>query len=187
MRALPRAVGALACLALTACATTGPASPPTSSAPLSSAVPASAPALDVAHLDPCTLLDRGELSTAVAASLPPGELQPDTDGNAVCLYDAPQASTSVLVLVAREAAVAGRGEDMVDQLPLDGRAEELHGVGEAAWFDYCPACPEPTATTLTVIEPPLEFTIALTLPAPDLSRRIILEELGRGVIGRLRL
>jgi hypothetical protein len=36
-----------------------------------------------------------------------------------------------------------------------------------------------------VIEPPLEFTIALTLPAPDMGRRIILEELARGIIDRL--
>ncbi len=187
MPASSRAVAALACLALTACAATSPASPPTSSEPLTSAVPASPPAIDVAQFEACELLDLEELSAAVAATLPPGEPQPDLDGNAACRYDAPEASTSVLVLVAREAAVPGRGEDMVDQLPLDGRAEELHGVGEAAWFDYCPACPDPTATTLTVIEPPLDFTIALTLPAPDLTRRIILEDLARGAIDRLGL
>ena len=68
-----------------------------------------------------------------------------------------------------------------------GVAEELHGAGEVAWFDYCPPCADDGASTLTVIEPPLEFTISLLLPAPDNVRRISLERLARQVIERLDL
>jgi len=168
-------------LALSACAAGVPTptvSPPPTVAPT--------PALDVASLDPCSLFDAGELSTLLSASLR-GERADDLDGYHVCRYDDPAASTSLSVLVATEPFPAGRGEDMVDQLPQDGLAEELHGVGEAAWFDYCPACPDIGSTTLTVIEPPLELTLALTLPATDMMRRIPLEELARDVIANLGL
>jgi len=166
----------LVCLVLAACST----------APSASVAPPT-PAIDVTTLDPCALLDAANLSAAVDAEMPAGQQQPDQDGYQVCLYDAPDASTRVTVLVADTPAAAGSGERRVDELPIGGNAEELHGVGEAAWFNYCPVCTNPDATTLTVIEPPLDLTIALELPAPDGTRRIILESLGRSVIDRLGL
>jgi hypothetical protein len=181
-----RELALLAAIALLA-GCTGAGSTVSPVAPASAATtPLATPALDVASLDPCSLLDATELSTLLQATLSP-QPAPDLDGSHVCSYMDSAASTSVMVLVADAPVLAGRGEDMVDQLPMDGRAEELHGVGEAAWFDYCPACPDDNATTLTVIEPPLEFTLVLTLPARDMARRIPLEELARGVIDRLRL
>jgi hypothetical protein len=181
---LPR-LGVLlaACAVLAACGGVGEL--PSAAGTPSGATATLAPSIDLAQLDPCTLIDRDVLSAAVATDLPAGEPQPEVDGQRACLFDAPAASTSVLVMLSRDPAESGGAEERVDQLPTDGRAEELHGVGEAAWFDYCPICPDQAATTLTVIEPPLEFTIALTLPAPDMGRRIILEELARGIIDRL--
>lgn len=159
-----------------------------SQTPLATIAPSpTPPSINVATLDPCELLDLGLLSAEVGAQLPAGTAQAAAGGYAGCSYDAPDSSTSVLVLVSRQAANGGQGEEIVDQLPLDGRAEELHGVGEVAWFDYCPPCADDGASTLTVIEPPLEFTISLLLPAPDEVRRISLERLARQVIARLDL
>jgi hypothetical protein len=178
----PRLVlSGLICAGLAACASASPTSLPTTPPT------PTPPAIDVASLDPCELLDLQLLSEAVDAQLPAGTRRPDAGGYGACSYDAPDASTTVTVLVARQPATGGQGEEIVGQLPLDGRAEELHGVGEVAWFDYCPPCTEDGASTLTVIEPPLEFTITLLVPAPDAARRVVLERLARAVIERLDL
>lgn len=157
-----------------------------SSASVESIAPSAAPTLDIASLDPCTLLDAGELSARLSAQLSasPG---PDVGGYRTCAFDDSAASTTLTVLIATTPANDDQGDELVGQLPQDGRAEELHGVGLVAWFDYCPACPDDGSTTLTVIEPPLEFTFALILPTPDIERRVILEELARGVIDDLGL
>jgi hypothetical protein len=157
---------------------------PTASA--QSVAPSVTPTLDVSSLDPCSLLDAGQLSATLSAQLTASS-GPVVDGYRTCAYDDPAASTTLTVLISTTPANGDQGEEIVGQLPQDGRAEELHGVGLVAWFDYCPACPDDGSTTLTVMEPPLEFTLALTLPTPDLERRVVLEELARSVIDDLGL
>lgn len=170
-------------LLLTACSGASYTGLPTDS-PRPTLIPT--PALDVSSLDPCSLLSDAEVSEALAASLS-GVATDGPSGYRACAYADAAASTTLTVLVATRPAPAGQGEDRAGQLPQDGRAEELHGVGEAAWFDYCPACPDDGSTTLTVIEPPLEFTLALLLPAPEMARRLSLEELARSAVDGMGL
>ncbi|HEX6140564.1 MAG TPA: DUF3558 family protein [Candidatus Limnocylindria bacterium] len=160
------------------------ATPPPTVPP--SPAPATPTPIDVATLDPCSLLDPQELGPLFGAELLTGEPQPDADGYATCSYHAADASTSVTVLVSRTPVDAAEGEAAVEALPPGSGAEELHGVGGVAWFGYCPQCPAGD-TTLTVIEPPLEFSISLALPAGENARRIALEGLARGAIERLGL
>jgi hypothetical protein len=158
-------------------------------APTTTPVPASAaPTLDVTALDPCAVFDLAELSAAVHTDLPEGTRVPDANGYGSCIWDAPAASTRVTVLVSRAAVEDVGDEPTAEQLPPDSGGEEMHGVGDLAWFNYCPACPqEDDATTLTVIARPLELSISLVLPTPDAGRQIILEQLVRAAIARLGL
>ena len=169
---------------LVACGTPGvsPTPSPTLAPPVSAA-----PTLDVAALDPCAVFDRSELSSAVHADLPEGERLPDAAGHAVCRWDAPSASTRVTVLTSRIAVEDVGDEPTAEQLPPDSGGQEMHGVGDLAWFNYCPVCPEEDATTLTVIAIPLQFSISLVLPTTDDGRQIILEQLARAAIDRLGL
>lgn len=177
----------LAVLTVAGAACSSVVSPSDTPSPTAAAsTPAATPKLDVATLDPCSLLDAGVLSSAVSAEMPAGEPIPEQDGYAACRYENAEASTVVTVLVGRTPVEEAEGEAAVEALPPGSGAEELHGVGGVAWFGYCPPCPAGD-TTLTVIEPPLEFSIGLALPAAEDTRRIVLEGLARGAIERLGL
>lgn len=121
-----------------------------------------------------------EVSPGVRASDP-------APGTAACRYTLLSGLAAVSVVIKRTPVASVVGEGILESLgPLPG-LEELHGVGDVAWFGYCPVCSSSSTTTLTVIAAPLEFSIALEGAALPVAERVHAEALARRIVEDLGL
>ena len=149
---------------------------------------AASPRLDVTSLDPCSLLDAEtlaeELLQPVAGGIPVND---PVSGTAACRYAVAGGAGSISIIIKREPASAVGGEEILASLGPRPGLEELHGVGDGAWFGYCPACPSEATTTLTVIAAPLEFSIAFEVAVPSMAELIHAEALARRIVEELGL
>lgn len=155
-------------------------------------VPASAvsaaPRVDVATLDPCSLLDSATVAAELGQEVPAGApADDDARGIATCRYPLLSNLAAMIVVVDRTPASGVGGEGILESLGPRPGLEELHGVGDVAWFGYCPTCPLEATTTLTVIAAPLKFSIAFEGAAPPATEQIHAEALARQVVGQLGL
>jgi hypothetical protein len=150
--------------------------------------PAGSPRLDVTSLDPCSLIDAealaAELLQPVAPGVPAGEA---AGGTAACRYALTEGAGSISIIIKREPASGAGGEAILESLGPRPGLEELHGVGDSAWFGYCPPCPSQATTTLTVIAAPLEFSLAFAGIAPSMAERLQAEALARLIVEELGL
>jgi hypothetical protein len=146
------------------------------------------PRLDVAKLDPCFVLDRETVAAELLGEVSLGTAEEDAaTGTAACRYTLLSGLAAISIVIDRAPVSGVGGEAVLESLgPLPG-LEELHGVGDVAWFGYCPACPIAATTTLTVIAAPLEFSIAFEGAAPPVAERLHAEELARGIVEDLGL
>ena len=147
-----------------------------------------ASAVDGATLDPCTILDVETLAAELGQRVSPGEAREDVaTGTAACRYPLLSGLAALSIVVDRSSVSGVGGEELLESLgPLPG-LEELHGVGDVAWFGYCPACPTGSTTTLTVMAAPLEFSIAFEGAAPPDQERLYAESLARRIVEELGL
>ncbi|HEX9633901.1 MAG TPA: hypothetical protein VGB34_00210 [Candidatus Limnocylindria bacterium] len=151
--------------------------------PPSEAGPQETPTIDVATLDPCSLLVATTAAEVLGPEVGPGVPDPESAaGTAGCTYQLDADGTSLFVIVMRESASGLVGEELLESLPPDSGAEELHGVGDVSWFGHCPVCPRQSTTTLTVIAAPLQFSLAFADAVPSPARRIQAEAMARRVI-----
>ncbi len=168
--------------ALVACG--APASP--SPTRLASSRQTAAPTLDVGSVDPCAVIDPGQLASDAGLSVE-GRTPVDTPlgTGSGCRYGL-GANQSITVIVDPDPIRPGDGEAYLDSLPPDPDSE-VHGFGDVAWFGHCDACPAGTTTSLTVAASPLQFTIAMTLNSPVAAQHVLADALGRQIVDRLGL
>jgi len=146
------------------------------------------PLLDVAGIDPCSLLDAEALAVQLLQPVEPGVRVADAaTGTAACRWTLTSGLGSVVLVVRRDPASSVSGEEILESIGPQPGLEELHGIGDAAWFGYCPPCPSPATTTLTVIAAPLEFSFAFEGASPSLAELIHAEALARRLIEELGL
>jgi len=147
-----------------------------------------APELDVGTLDPCSILDRATLATKLGVEVSPGVAhESEGTATAACRYAIPGGLAAISVVIDRMPASGSGGEAVLESLGPRPGLEELHGVGDVAWFGYCPSCPAGATTTLTVIAAPLEFSIAFERAVPEAVDEITAEALARGIVEELGL
>jgi len=146
------------------------------------------PRLDVAELDPCAVLDRETVAAEMLQEVSAGTAGEDsTAGTAGCRYTLLSGLAAVSIIIERSPVAGVGGESILQSFGAQPGLEELHGVGDVAWFGYCPVCPVAATTTLTVIAAPLEFSIAFEGAAPPLAERIHAEALARRIVEELGL
>jgi len=146
------------------------------------------PRLDVANVDPCSVLDRETVAAELLEEVSLGTAEEDAaTGTAACRYTLLSGLAAISLVVDRAPVSGVGGEAVLDSLGPQHGLEELHGVGDVAWFGYCPVCPAAATTTLTVIAAPLEFSIAFEGAAPPLAERIHAEALARAIVEDLGL
>ena len=144
--------------------------------------------LDVAGLDPCSVLDRDTISGELLEEVSQGTAAEDAaTGTATCRYTLLSGLAAISLVIDRAPVSGVGGEAILESFGPHPGLEELHGVGDVAWFGYCPVCPDEATTTLTVIAAPLEFSIAFEGAAPPLAERVHAEALARGIVEDLGL
>ena len=177
--------GAAALIVLLAAGSASCAGPSASSRPASAT---ESPRLDVAKLDPCSVLDRETVAGELLQDVSPGTAREDSPtGTAACRYTLLSGLAAISLVIDRAPVSGVGGEAILESFGPQPGLEELHGVGDVAWFGYCPACPVAATTTLTVIAAPLEFSIAFEGAAPPLAERVHAEALARGIVEDLGL
>ena len=177
-----RAAALIVLLAAGSASCSGPSTSPRAASATES------PRLDVANLDPCSILDRETVAAELLQETSVGTAEEDAaTGTAACRYTLLSGLAAISLVIDRAPVSGVGGEAVLESLGPRPGLEELHGVGDVAWFGYCPACPVAATTTLTVIAAPLEFSIAFEGAAPPVAERLHAEALARGIVEDLGL